>query len=193
MHPLPMIEHNDCAWNSTSPGLMQGCGHDGHMVMLVGADRYLAKTRRFDGTAAPIYQPGEEGLAGAKALIEDGLFERSPVFSVLAMHSCSDMRPGTVGVNPPVQAHFAAEVAQRLVGRDHVDLDMDPRMGAEDLSFMLQAGSGAYLRLGQGVENGMGSCVLHNSRCDFDDEILPLGAALHASLIEHGLPLSADV
>ncbi|MCX7233431.1 MAG: hypothetical protein NTY26_08265, partial [Burkholderiales bacterium] len=60
----------------------------------------------------------------------------------------------------------------------------------EDFSFMLQAKPGAYMRLGQGEENGLGSCFLHNSRYDFNDAVLPLGAALHASLAEQGMPLA---
>ena len=55
---------------------------------------------------------------------------------------------------------------------------------------MLQVKPGAYLRIGQGVENGVGSCLLHNTRYDFNDDILPLGAALHASLVEQSMPLS---
>ena len=65
MDALPMTEHNDFAWKSSRAGLMHGCGHDGHTAMLVGATRYLAATRNFDGTAALIFQPGEEGFAGA--------------------------------------------------------------------------------------------------------------------------------
>ena len=318
MDALPMTEQNDFAWRSTRAGLMHGCGHDGHTAMLVGAARYLAETRQFDGTAVLIFQPGEEGFAGAKAMVEDGLFDRFPVDSVFAMHNWPQMRPGTVGVNPgpmmasadrvtieiagkgghgahpyqtvdPVlvaahiitavqsivsrnvraidsavislcamqagdlgafsvipgqatlvgtvrtfnpevqamverrlnevcsgvalglgatahvkyeriypatintqsEAHFAADVAQRLVGHEHVDRSMDPSMGAEDFSFVLQVKPGAYLRLGQGADNGVGSCFLHNARYDFNDEVLPLGAALHASLIEQGMPLAA--
>ena len=316
MDALPITEQNDFAWKSTRPGMMHGCGHDGHTTMLVGAARYLAETRQFDGTAVLIFQPGEEGFAGAKAMIEDGLFDRFPVKSVYGMHNWPQMKPGTVGVNPgpmmaaadritieitgkgghgahpylavdPVlvaahiitavqsivsrnvraidsavislcamqagdmgafsvvpskatlvgtvrsfsaevrdlvekrlhevcsgvalglgasahvnyeriypatintdaEARFAADVAQKLVGHEHVDRHMDPSMGAEDFSFMLQAKPGAYLRLGQG---GEGSCFLHNSRYDFNDEVLPLGAALHASLIEHGMPLQTS-
>ena len=316
MDALPMTEHNDFAWRSNKPGMMHGCGHDGHIAMLVGAARYLAATREFDGTAALIFQPGEEGFAGAKAMIEDGLFERFPVQSVFAMHNWPQMKPGTVGINPgpmmaaadritieitgkgghgahpymtvdpvlvaahiitavqsivsrnvrpldnavislcamqagdlgafsvvpgkatlvgtvrtfspevqalverrlhdvcsgvalglgasahvqyeriypatinsPDEAVFAGDVAERLLGADHVDRTLDPSMGAEDFSFMLQVKPGAYMRLGQGGEGG---CFLHNSRYDFNDEVLPLGAALHAGLIEQGMPLDTS-
>lgn len=317
MDALPLVEHNDFAWKSNTPGLMHGCGHDGHTAMLVGAARYLAETRNFDGTAVLIFQPGEEGCGGAKLMIEEGLFERFPVQSIYGMHNWPAMRPGTIGLNPgpmmaaadritieitgkgghgahpyqtidpvlvaahiitavqsivsrnvkaldsavislcamhagdlgamsvvpdkatlvgtvraftPVvqdlverrltemcaavamgfgatatvnyerlypatvntlaEARFAGDVAQSLVGRDNVVRDLEPSMGAEDFSFMLQVKPGAYLRIGQGEENGVGSCFLHNSRYDFNDDILPLGAALHASLIEQGMPLA---
>jgi amidohydrolase len=319
MDALPLTEHNDFAWKSAKPGLMHGCGHDGHTAMLVGAARYLAETRNFDGTAVLIFQPGEEGYAGAKAMIDDGLFDRFPVQSVYGMHNWPAMRPGTIGLNPgpmmaaadritieilgkgghgahpyqtvdpvlvaahiitavqsivsrnvkpvdsavislcamhagelgamsvvpdratlvgtvrtfsplvqslverrlqelcsavalgfgatatvryerlypatvntPQEAHFAADVAQSLVGRDRVVRDLEPSMGAEDFSFMLQVKPGAYLRIGQGEENGVGGCFLHNSRYDFNDAILPLGAALHASLVEQGMPVAVS-
>ncbi len=98
------------------------------------------------------------------------------------------MYPATLNTAP--EARFAADVAQSLVGRERVVRDLEPSMGAEDFSFMLQVKPGAYMRIGQGEENGVGSCFLHNSRYDFNDDILPLGAALHASLIEHGMPLT---
>ena len=314
MDALPMTEHNEFPWKSCKSGLMHGCGHDGHTAMLVGAARYLAATRRFDGTAVLIFQPGEEGLGGARVMIEDGLFERFPVRSVYAMHNWPAMKPGTVGLNsgammaaadrvtieitgrgghgahpyqtvdvvlvaahiitavqsvvarnvrpidsavvslcamqagdlgafsvlpgtatlvgtvrafdPSVQdmverrvkelcnaialgfgatanvryeriypatinteaeARFAGDVAQALVGPENVVRDLEPSMGAEDFSFMLQAKPGAYLRLGQGM--GAGNSTLHNSRYDFNDDVLPLGAALHASLAEQAMPL----
>ncbi|WP_251140759.1 M20 aminoacylase family protein [Rhodoferax sp. U11-2br] len=317
MDALAMAEHNDFAWKSSKPGLMHGCGHDGHTAMLVGAARYLAETRRFDGTAVLIFQPGEEGYAGAQEMINDGLFERFPVQSVYGMHNWPAMRPGTIGLNPgpmmaaadrvtieitgkgghgahpyqtidpvlvaghiitgvqsivsrnvkPVdsavislcalqagdvnamsvipgsatlvgtvrtftaevqslverrlqelcsgvaqafgahavvtyermypatintapEARFAGDVAESLVGVANLVRDLEPSMGAEDFSFMLRVKPGAYMRLGQGAENGLGSCYLHNSRYDFNDEVLPLGAALHASLVEQGMPLA---
>jgi hypothetical protein len=84
---------NDFAWKSARTGLMHGCGHDGHTAMLVGAARYLAETRNFDGTAVLIFQPGEEGFAGARVMIEDGLFDRFPVQSVYGMHNWPRCRP----------------------------------------------------------------------------------------------------
>ena len=316
MDALPLSEHNSFAWKSSKPGLMHGCGHDGHTAMLVGAARYLSETRQFNGTAVLIFQPGEEGYAGAKAMIDDGLFARFPVQAVYGMHNWPAMRPGTVGINPgpmmaaadritieitgrgghgahayqtvdpvlvaahiitavqsivsrnikpvhsavisicgvqagdlsamsviadsatlvgtvrtfsaevqslverrlhelcsavaqgfgatasvhyqrmypatlnsPAEAMFAADVAENLVGAANVVRDLEPSMGAEDFSFMLQVKPGAYMRLGQGAENGVGSCFLHNSRYDFNDDVLPLGSALHASLVEQSLPL----
>lgn len=317
MDALPMTELNDFAWKSARSGLMHGCGHDGHTAMLVGAARYLAETRNFDGTAVLIFQPGEEGYAGARVMIEDGLFDRFPVDAVYGMHNWPALRPGTVGlnagammasadrvtieitgrgghgahpyqtvdpvlvaahtitaiqsivsrnvraidsavisicamqagdlgamsvtpgkatlvgtvrtfstavqdlverrlnelcqavatafgasavvhyeriypatINTPQETLFAARVAEGLVGIDHVVRDLEPSMGSEDFSFMLQVKPGAYMRIGQGAENGLGTCVLHNTRYDFNDDILPLGAALHASLVEQSMPLA---
>ena len=317
MDALPMEENTNLAWRSTIPGRFHGCGHDGHTTTLLGTARYLAETRNFDGTAVLIFQPGEEGFAGARVMIEDGLFDRFPVQSVYGMHNWPSMRPGTVGINmgammaaadritidvtgrgghgahaymtvdpvlvsahiitaiqslvsrnvraidsavvslcamqagdlgafsvipgkatlvgtvrtfsaevqdtierrlaelcsgvalgfgasasvnyeriypatinTPREAAFAADVAAQLVGAEHVDRDMDPSMGAEDFSFMLQVKPGAYLRIGQGGTGGVGSTSLHNSRYDFNDDILPLGAALHAGLVEQGMPLA---
>jgi hippurate hydrolase len=291
--------------------------------MLMGAARYLALTRNFDGTAVLIFQPGEEGYAGARAMIEDGLFERFPVQSVYGMHNWPALRPGQIGVSPgpvmanadkitltitgigghgahpyntvdpvvvaghlitavqsivarnvkavdtavvslcamqagdlgafsvipgsaklvgtvrtfkpevkarvqarlrelcqgigqafgaqiqldyedgypatvnsPAEAEFAAQVASSLVGSDRVLRNMEPSMGAEDFAFMLQRKPGAYMRIGQGEVGadggpGLGACFVHNSRYDFNDAILPLGAALHASLVEQAMPASA--
>ncbi len=316
MDALPLHEHNDVAWKSASPGLMHACGHDGHTAMLLGAARYLVETRQFRGTACLIFQPGEEGYAGARAMIEDGLFERFACAQVYAQHNAPDVPLGVIGITPgpmqaavdrveikitgqgghgarphqtvdpvlvaghiitaaqsivarnlsamdqavlsicsmqgghpgamsvipgevtlvgtvrtystSVQAHieqrlshlcqgiaqgfgatanvhyervypatvntvpeaqFAADVAARLVGEEQVVRHMTPSMGGEDFAFMLQAKPGAYMRIGQGQPELGRSHPLHNSRYDFNDAILPLGAALHASLIEAAMPL----
>jgi len=90
MDALPLQEANDFAHRSQNDGRMHACGHDGHTTMLLGAARYLAETRNFDGTVNFIFQPAEEGLGGAKAMVDDGLFERFPCDAVFGMHN----RPG---------------------------------------------------------------------------------------------------
>src|SRR5215467_14195531 len=313
MDALPMQEENTFAHKSRYDGRMHGCGHDGHTTMLLAAARYLDETRNFDGTAYLIFQPGEEGHAGAKAMIDDGLFERFPAERVYALHNWPALPPGSIGITPgpamaaadrieiaidgrgghgahphaaidpvlvaghiitaaqsivsrnvspidtavvslcamqagnpgamsvipahaklvgtvrtfrpatqdmierrlgelvaalgakatvkyeriypatinhPREAHLAMDVAEALVGRDNVVRNLDPSMGSEDFSFMLQAKPGAFARLGQGGAEG--GCFLHNSTYDFNDSILPLGASYLAALAEQSLPL-ADV
>ncbi|MFZ9335246.1 MAG: M20 aminoacylase family protein [Burkholderiaceae bacterium] len=315
MDALPMAELNDFGWRSCKPGLMHGCGHDGHTAMLIGAARYLAETRNFAGTAVLIFQPGEEGYAGARAMMQDGLFQRFPCDEVYAIHNSPETEAGLIGITPgPMQAavdkiqititgkgghgarphnctdpvlvaahiitaaqsivarnvsaidqavvsicsmqggnpgamsvipgtvtlvgtvrsyradiqdlieqrlralvesvaagfgargellyervypatvntareaRFASDVAAMLVGEERVIRNMPPSMGGEDFSFMLQEKPGCYMRVGQGGREG---AFLHNSRYDFNDDILPLGAALHASLVEQALAVQA--
>ena len=90
MDALPIHEVGNAPYRSTVPGKMHACGHDGHTTMLLGAARYLAETRNFDGTVHFIFQPGEEGCGGAQAMLDDGLFERFPCDRIYGMHN----RPG---------------------------------------------------------------------------------------------------
>lgn len=90
MDALPIDEVNTFEHRSTHAGRMHACGHDGHTTMLLGAAKYLAETRRFEGTVNFIFQPAEEGLGGARAMIADGLFERFPCDAIFGMHN----RPG---------------------------------------------------------------------------------------------------
>ena len=100
MDCLPMEEQTNLPYRSASPGRMHACGHDGHTTMLLGAARYLAETERFDGTVTFIFQPGEEGMGGALAMLADGLFERFPCDSVFAMHNRPNMPIGEFAINP---------------------------------------------------------------------------------------------
>ncbi len=311
MDALPMHEDNEHPWRSTRAGVMHACGHDGHTVMLLGAARYLAASRAFSGRVHCIFQPAEEGLGGARAMIDDGLFERFPTDWMFGMHNWPQLPAGRIGlapgammaaadritihisgsgghgahphlavdpvlvaghvitavqtlvardidpaqhavvslcamqagdlgamsviprrvslvgtvrsfradvqqalearlgplvqsvalafgaqaelvyervypatINTPQLAYHAAQVAAELVGDAAVVRDLPPSMGAEDFSFMLQAVPGAYLRLGTGADGG---AQLHSSRFDFNDAVLPLGAALYARLAERAL------
>ncbi|AOB32474.1 peptidase M20 [Bordetella sp. H567] len=315
MDALPMTEDNAFGHKSTKPGLMHGCGHDGHTTVLLGAARYLAQTRNFDGSAVLIFQPAEEGRGGAKAMMEDGLFDTFPCDAIYALHNWPGLPPGTIGINPgpmmaaadrfeivingrgghgahpyqtidpvvvaghlitalqsivarninpldsavlsvgsvqaghpgamsviprearmvgtvrtfrktvqelverrmselatsiasafgataevkyeriypatlntPQHANLVADIATEMVGKENVVRDLVPSMGSEDFSFMLQSRPGAYFRLGQGgAESG---CTLHNSHFDFNDAVIPLGAAMFCALAERGMPLS---
>ena len=105
MDALPMHESNTFAHASQHPGKMHACGHDGHTAMLLAAAQYLAQHRDFDGTVQLIFQPAEEGGAGARAMIEDGLFEQFPMQAVFGMHNWPGMPAGSMAVSPgPVMA-----------------------------------------------------------------------------------------
>lgn len=105
MDALPIQEQTGAAHASNTPGVFHGCGHDGHMTMLVGAAQHLARTRHFDGIVNFIFQPAEEGLAGARAMVEDGLFERFPCERVFALHNWPDLPAGTIATRPgPIMA-----------------------------------------------------------------------------------------
>ncbi|MGH8807059.1 MAG: M20 aminoacylase family protein [Noviherbaspirillum sp.] len=98
MDALAIQEANTFAHASVHEGKMHACGHDGHTAMLLGAARYLATHRNFDGTVYLIFQPAEEGAGGAKRMIEDGLFERCPMDAVFGMHNMPGTPIGTFGV-----------------------------------------------------------------------------------------------
>ena len=100
MDALPMEENTNLKWRSTIPGRFHGCGHDGHTTMLLGTARYLAETRNFDGTVHFIFQPAEEGLGGARAMIKDGLFEKFPCDEIYGLHNATDLNHGELAVLP---------------------------------------------------------------------------------------------
>ena len=98
MDALPIQEVNTFEHRSRHDGRMHACGHDGHTTMLLGAAKYLAETRAFDGTVNFIFQPAEEGIGGARAMIEDGLFERFPCEAVFGMHNRPSLPVGCFAV-----------------------------------------------------------------------------------------------
>jgi hippurate hydrolase len=105
MDALPLQETNTFAHASQTSGKMHACGHDGHTAMLLAAAQHLAQHRSFDGTVYLIFQPAEEGGAGAREMMRDGLFEQFPMDAVFGMHNWPGMAMGTFAVSPgPVMA-----------------------------------------------------------------------------------------
>jgi hippurate hydrolase len=117
MDALPIEEATELAYASKTPGKMHACGHDGHTAMLLGAARYLSETRNFAGKAVVIFQPAEEGGAGAAAMIKDGLLERFGIEQVYGMHNGPGIAVGSFAIRPgPIMASTDA-VDIRIEGR----------------------------------------------------------------------------
>ena len=150
-------------------------GELGAFSVLPGSATLVGTVRTFDPLVQEMVENRLKDLCNAIAL----------GFGATATVHYERIYPATI--NTESEALFAGDVAESLVGADHVVRDLEPSMGAEDFSFMLQTKPGAYLRIGQGT--GSSGSALHNSRYDFNDDILPLGSALHANLIEQAMPL----
>jgi len=119
MDALPIVEETGKPWSSENPGKMHACGHDGHTSMLLGAARYLAATRAFKGRAVLIFQPAEEGGAGARAMIEDGLMDRFGIEEVYGMHNMPGLPVG----------QFAIRTGPLMAAADHFEIHIEGKGG----------------------------------------------------------------
>jgi len=142
MDALPIIEENDVAHCSTTSGLMHACGHDGHTAILLGTAKYLAENKNFNGTAVLIFQPAEEGLGGAKAMLDDGLFVKFPCDAIYALHNWPALPAGVIGINPgPMMAasdRFEIKIEGRGGHGAHPYQTIDPIIVAAQMITALQ-------------------------------------------------------
>lgn len=131
MDALDLEELNHFAHRSVYPGKMHGCGHDGHTIMLLAAAKYLAATKNFDGTVYFIFQPAEENHAGARVMIQDGLFERFPATQIYGMHNIPGIPVGCFGMRTgPVMASADYFDIQIIGKGTHAAL---PHLGADPI------------------------------------------------------------
>jgi amidohydrolase len=139
MDALPMEETTNLPWRSTIPGRNHACGHDGHTTMLLGAARYLAENRDFTGTAVFVFQPAEEGLGGARAMLADKLFERFPCDEIYGLHNAPNLDPGQISVFPGPMMAGADFFDIKITGRgSHGAM---PHMGRDPVVVALSLGA----------------------------------------------------
>ena len=117
MDALPIMEETGVDYASTTPGVMHACGHDGHTAMLLGAARYLAETRNFDGSVAVIFQPAEEGGGGGRVMCEEGIMDRFGIQEVYGMHNWPGQEVGKFSIRSGPFFAAADQFEIEVVGR----------------------------------------------------------------------------
>src|SRR5580765_2768678 len=169
MDALPMEENTNLKWRSTIPGRFHGCGHDGHTTILLGTARYLAETRNFDGTVHFIFQPAEEGLGGARAMIKDGLFEKFPCDEVYGLHNAPDL-------NHVVIAMTLGQALQTIVSRN-----VDPLKAAVLSITQIHAGSAYNVIPGEAKLCGTVRCFADDVRALVRERMRTICAGIAAA------------
>ena len=143
MDALPIHEATGLPYASQAQGVMHACGHDGHTTMLLGAARYLAETRQFDGVVHFIFQPAEEGIGGARAMLADGLFARFPCESVFGMHNHPGLELGQFAIRPgPMMAggaFFDIEVTGQGTHGARPEAGVDPVLASAHIVAAMQS------------------------------------------------------
>jgi amidohydrolase len=157
MDALPMQEENQFGHASTSEGKMHGCGHDGHTTMLLGAARYLAQSKDFNGTVYFVFQPAEEGLGGGDRMVRDGLFSLFPCEAVYGLHNWPGMPLGTIATRPGPMLAAADFFSIEVIGNGgHAAL---PHLTVDPIVIAAQIVSGLQTLISRNVDP-MDSAVL---------------------------------
>jgi len=177
MDALPMQELNTFEHASRHAGKMHACGHDGHTAMLLAAARCLADSRDFDGTVHVIFQPAEEGHSGAKAMIDDGLFERFPMSAVFGMHNWPGMPVGTFGLTAGPMMASSNTFGVRIEGKGaHGGM---PNLGADPII--------AAAHIVQALQT-----IISRNRDPLDPGVLSV-TQIHAGSADNVIPTEAEI